>query len=853
VRTRPGSPYPLGATWDGSGVNFALFSETATGVELSLFDGDGPGEVARIGISEHTDQIWHVYLPEARPGQRYGYRVHGPWEPRQGHRFNPAKLLIDPYSKAIDGAVRWSDHLFGYKIGDPDGDLARDDRDSAAGMPKSVVIDPAFTWGGDRAPRIPWNESLIYEVHVKGFTARHPDVPEALRGTYAGLSAPPVLDYLRALGITAVELMPIHQSVADKHLVDRGLTNYWGYNSIGFFAPDVRYAATGGRGQQVAEFKTMVKRLHDAGIEVILDVVYNHTGEGNHLGPTLCFRGIDNAAYYRLSGEDRRYYLDYTGCGNTLDMTHPRVLQLIMDSLRYCILEMHVDGFRFDLASALARELHDVDRLGAFFDIIHQDPVISQVKLIAEPWDLGDGGYQVGNFPVLWAEWNGEYRDTVRRFWKGDEGQAGAFGYRLTGSSDLYARSGRRPYASVNFVTAHDGFTLRDLVSYDGKHNEANGEDNRDGTDQNLSWNCGAEGPTDDRAVLALRGRQMRNFLATLLLSQGVPMLSAGDEVARTQRGNNNAYCQDSELTWFDWRLDRGARDLLAFTRALVQLRRRHPVLRRRHFFQGRRIRGSEVKDLSWFRPDGREMTEADWDNAHTRCLGLRLSGDAIDEVDAAGQPIVDDTLLLLLNAHHEPVGFVLPASRPHVRWQGVLDTSAADGAANARARRAGQTYHLGGRSLALLRLAAEERRARAPEAPRRDRRDRMPDTVKILVVDDDAEMRALLVDELRHEGYEVADAADGASAVLACRSAAFDVILMDKNMPGPSGLDLLPGFRRTCPHARIIMMTAFGDVPSYVEAAEKGAADFLFKPFRIDEMKAAIRKALAAEASPPA
>jgi isoamylase len=853
MRTRPGNPYPLGATWDGSGVNFAIFSESATGVELCLFDGDGAGEVARIAISEHTDQIWHVYLPEVRPGQRYGYRVHGPYEPRNGHRFNPAKLLLDPYGKAIDATIRWSDHLFGYEVGNPAADLKPDDRDSAAGMPKSVVIDPAFTWGGDRPPRIPWNESLIYEVHVKGFTARHPDVPKSLRGTYAGLSAPPAIEYLKALGITAVELMPIQQFVADKHLVDRGLTNYWGYNSIGFFAPDVRYAATSGLGQQVAEFKTMVKVLHDVGIEVILDVVYNHTGEGNHLGPTLCFRGIDNAAYYRLSAEDRRYYVDYTGCGNTLDMTHPRVLQLIMDSLRYWILEMHVDGFRFDLASALARELHDVDRLGAFFDIIHQDPVISQVKLIAEPWDLGDGGYQVGNFPVLWAEWNGEYRDTIRRFWKGDEGQAGALGHRLTGSSDLYARNGRRPYASINFVTAHDGFTLRDLVSHDAKHNEANGEDNRDGSDQNLSWNCGVEGPTDDPAILALRQRQMRNFLGTLLLSQGVPMLSAGDEVARTQRGNNNAYCQDNELSWFDWRLDRDARDLLAFTRALVQFRHTHPVLRRRHFFQGRRIRGSEVKDLSWLRPDAREMAEPDWDNPHTRCLGLRLAGDAIDETDPAGQPIVDDTLLLLLNAHHESVGFVLPASRPHVRWEPVLDTSVADGRVSARAQRAGATYHLAGRSLALLRLAPEERPVGAPGAPHRSRRTRMPETVKVLVVDDDAEMRALLVDELRHEGYQVADAADGAEAVLACRTSAFDVILMDKNMPGPSGLDLLPGFRRTCPHAHIIMMTAFGDVPSYVEAAEKGAADFLFKPFRIDEMKAAIKKALAADASPPA
>jgi glycogen operon protein len=714
MRTRPGNPYPLGATWDGSGVNFALFSENAAGVELCLFDADGSSEVARVPLTEQTDQIWHAYLPEIRPDQRYGYRVHGPWSPEEGHRFNPAKLLLDPYAKAIDGSVRWSDALFGYEIGHPEADLKRDDRDSATGMPKSVVIDPAFTWGADRPPRIPWSESLIYEVHVKGFTARHPDVPKALRGTYAGLGSPSAIDYLHRLGVTAVEVMPIHHFVDDKHLVDRGLSNYWGYNSIGFFAPDMRYAAGGGLGRQVAEFKTMVKQLHDVGIEVILDVVYNHTAEGNHLGPTLGFRGIDNAAYYRLVGDQRRYYMDYTGCGNTLDMTHPRVLQLIMDSLRYWVLEMHVDGFRFDLAAALARELHDVDRLGAFFDIIHQDPVISQVKLIAEPWDLGAGGYQIGNFPVLWAEWNSEYRDTVRRFWKGDEGQAGSLGYRLTGSSDLYAQSGRRPYASINFITAHDGFTLHDLVSYNDKHNEDNGEDNRDGTDNNQSWNCGAEGPTDDAVVLALRGRQMRNFLATLLLSQGVPMLVAGDEVARTQRGNNNAYCQDSELSWFDWKNERGTRDLLAFTRTLVELRRTHPVLRRRHFFYGRATRGSAVKDLAWFRPDGREMSDDDWANGLTRCLGLRLSGDAIDEVDADGQPIRDDTLLLLLNAHHEPVAFVLPAHRPHVRWEPVLDTRVADGTPHGRARRGGDAYELDGRSLALLRLRG---RASAPSA----------------------------------------------------------------------------------------------------------------------------------------
>ncbi len=708
MKTRPGNPYPLGATWDGSGVNFALFSEHAAGVELCLFDGrDGNQEVARIAMREQTDQVWHIYLPEARPGQRYGYRVHGPYDPANGHRFNPAKLLLDPYAKAIDGTVRWSDTLFGYPIGHLDADLARDDRDSAANTPKSTVIDPAFTWGDDRPLRIPWNETIIYEVHVKGFTARHPDIPKALRGTYAGLACPAALDYLRVLGVTALELLPVHQFVADKHLVERGLTNYWGYNSIGFFAPDIRYASGGGLGQQVTEFKTMVKTLHQAGIEVILDVVYNHTGEGNHLGPTLCFRGVDNASYYRLVPDDRRYYMDYTGCGNSLNMTHPHTLQLIMDSLRYWILEMHVDGFRFDLASTLARELHEVDRLGAFFDIIHQDPVISQAKLIAEPWDLGEGGYQVGNFPVLWAEWNGQFRDTGRSYWKGDEGHAGALGYRLTGSSDLYGKGGRRPYASINFVTAHDGFTLHDLVSYNEKHNDPNGEDNRDGTDDNRSWNCGAEGHTDDPGVLGLRERQKRNFLATLLLSQGVPMLLGGDEIGRTQQGNNNAYCQDNEIGWVDWKLDKRRRDLLAFTAHVIALRRQHPVLRRRQFFYGRRIRGSEVKDLAWFRPDGKEMSEEDWTNPQTRCLGLRLAGDAIEEVDIQGDRIADDTLLILLNGHHEALPFTLPAHRPGVKWELLLDTRTPEGRRLHRPMKGGDVYSLESRCIALLRLQA--------------------------------------------------------------------------------------------------------------------------------------------------
>ena len=700
VRKRPGCPYPLGATWDGSGVNFALFSENAQSVELCLFD---DGRETRVPVTEQTEQVWHVYLPEARPGVRYGYRVQGPWEPSEGHRFNAAKLLLDPYARALDGTLKWSDAVFGYAVGHADADLTSDGRDSAPEMPKSVVVDTAFTWGSDRPPRTPWNQTVIYEMHVKGFTARHPAVPRHLRGTYAGLVAPAALAHLRELGVTAVELMPIHHFVTEKHLRDRGLTNYWGYNSIAFFAPDIRYASTRAVGGHVNEFKTMVKVLHEEGIEVILDVVYNHTAEGNQLGPTLCFRGIDNAAYYRLVPDDRRYYVDYTGCGNTLDMTHPRTLQLIMDSLRYWIQEMHVDGFRFDLASALARELNDVDRLGAFFDIIHQDPVISQVKLIAEPWDVGEGGYQVGNFPYQWAEWNGIYRDTVRAFWKGDEGQVGSMGHRLTGSSDLYGRDGRRPYASVNFVTAHDGFTLEDLVSYNDKHNEANGEDNRDGHDHNLSWNCGVEGPTDDGKIQHLRDRQKRNLLATLLLSQGVPMLCAGDEMRRTQRGNNNAYCQDNEISWLDWSLDRRSKALLDFTRQLVRLRRQHPVLRRKQFFYGRAIY-SDVKDLTWFRPDGREMADVDWKNPGTRALGLRLAGDAIDEVDERGERIVDDTFLILINSFWEPVPFVLPAHKSGVRWEPLLDTREAAAPQTARALRGGATYDLDARSLALFR-----------------------------------------------------------------------------------------------------------------------------------------------------
>jgi isoamylase len=701
----PGRPYPQGATWDGAGVNFALFSENATSVELCLFDSkDGDRETSRIRLTERTDQVWHAYLPEARPGQIYGYRVHGPYEPREGHRFNPSKLLIDPYAKAIANPVRWSDAAFGYVIGHPDADLSFDERDSAPYAPKCVVIDPAFSWGGDTRLQTPFHKTLIYELHIKGFTARHPEIPKDVRGTYAAMTHPSVVEYLLSLGVTAIEILPVHQSIAGRHLIDKGLTDYWGYNSIAFFAPDVRYADGGNLGQQVVDFKTMVKTLHREGIEVILDVVYNHTGEGSQLGPTVCFRGIDNAAYYRLVPEDRRYYMDYTGCGNTLNMTHPRTLQLITDSLRYWVLEMHVDGFRFDLASALARELHEVDRLGAFFDIIHQDPVISQVKLIAEPWDLGEGGYQVGNFPVLWAEWNGLYRDVVRGFWKGDAGLVDDLAYRLTGSSDLYERGGRRPYASINYVSVHDGFTLADLVSYNEKHNEANLDENRDGENHNLSWNCGVEGPTTDPKVLALRSQQQRNLLATLLLSQGVPMLQAGDEIGRTQLGNNNAYCQDNDISWVDWSLDEPRRELFEFTRMLIRLFLKHPVLRRRKFFQGRKIRGSEIKDVAWFRPDGQEMAEEDWRQDLARSIGFRLAGDAIDEVDERGNRIVDDTLLIFMNAHSEHVKYKMPPHRAGWQWELLFDTRYVAGPRKRRRTiKEGRNYSVGARSLALF------------------------------------------------------------------------------------------------------------------------------------------------------
>ena len=708
-RIWPGRPYPLGATWDGTGVNFALFSEHATGVELCLFNEPDAGVASgRIRLRERTDLVWHGYVPGLAPGQLYGYRVHGPYDPERGFRFNPAKLVIDPYAKALAGQFRWGDEVFGYRAGDPAADLARDDRDSAGSVPKAMVIDPAFDWEGDRPPRIPWHRSVLYEVHVKGFTVRHPGVPAALRGTYAGLTAPAALDHLTSLGITAVELLPVHHHLDEHAVVEGGLTNYWGYNSIAFFAPDARYGASSAPGAVVAEFKAMVRALHRAGLEVILDVVYNHTAEGDQLGPTCSFRGIDNRAYYRLAPGRPRYYRDYTGCGNTFDLRQPRAIQLVMDSLRYWILEMHVDGFRFDLAPTLARQSEAVERASRFFEMIHQDPVLSQVKLIAEPWDLGEGGYQLGNFPVGWAEWNGRYRDAIRRYWRGDPGQVADLAYRLTGSSDLYQDDGRRPYASVNFVTAHDGFTLADLVSYTTKHNEANGEGNRDGTTDNLSWNGGVEGPTEDPRVLALREQQMRNFLATLFLSQGIPMLCGGDEIGRTQRGNNNAYCQDNELSWLNWELDDRGRRLLDFTRRLVRLRHTHPELRRRRFFQGRPLCAADMKDLTWHRPDGAEMTEAEWRESTLRAFGYRLCGEAMDEVDDRGAPVTGDTLLVLLNAHSDAVRFVLPDAHPGVRWELLVDTSDKDARGFERFE-VGERVMASARSLWLLRAITRD------------------------------------------------------------------------------------------------------------------------------------------------
>jgi isoamylase len=706
VKTWLGHPYPLGATWLGNGVNFALFSEAATSVDLCLFDNvDASQENVRIPVTEHTDQVWHVFLPDVRPGQLYGFRVSGPYDPERGLRFNSAKLLLDPYAKAIAGEVNWADEMFGYVVGGENEDLTQDFRDDAWGVPKSVVIDNAFDWQGDRKPGIPLHRSLIYELHVKGFSKLWPEMPEELRGTYAGLGNVAAIDYFTKLGVTAVELLPVHAHIDDKVLIDRGLKNYWGYNTIGFFAPHAAYSSSGQMGEQIIEFKSMVRNLHAAGIEVILDVVYNHTAEGNHLGPTLCFRGIDNLAYYRLRPDDPRFYLDFTGTGNTFNLLHPRALQLVMDSLRYWVLEMHVDGFRFDLASTLARDHEGVNKLHAFFETIHQDPVLSQVKLIAEPWDVGEGGYQVGNFPVLWAEWNGKYRDTMRSFWKGNEGRVGEMAYRLTGSPDLYQHNGRRPYASINFVTAHDGFTLTDLVSYNEKHNEANGDDNRDGDNNNQSWNCGVEGPTDDPQINALRERQRRNFLTTLFLSQGVPMLCGGDEWGRTQNGNNNAYCQDNEISWFNWERDEKQNQLLGFTRKLIQLRRDHPVFRRPKFFQGRRIRGSEIRDVMWFNPGGNEMTEEEWAHPFVRCLGMLLSGDTMDVFNFQGEPIRDDTFLLLINAHYEPIPFVLPGQE-HIEWQLILDTMNAEGFfTDPKKFASGDDVDLGGRAACLLQL----------------------------------------------------------------------------------------------------------------------------------------------------
>jgi len=672
-----GKAYPLGATYDGSGTNFALFSEVAERVELCLFDDDGDGGLreTRITLPEVDGFVWHGFIPNIEPGQRYGYRVHGPYDPAAGHRCNPNKLVLDPYAKAIDGQFDWGQPLFSYNFGDPD---SRNDDDSAPNMPKSVVINPYFDWGVDRPPSHDYADTVIYEAHVKGLTQTHPDIPDNIRGTYAAVAHPAIVEHLQNLGINAIELMPVHHFANDSTLIDKGLSNYWGYNTIGFLAPDSKYSSSPNPGGQVQEFKAMVRTLHEAGIEVILDVVYNHTAEGNHMGPTLSFRGIDNAAYYRLVDDDKRYYMDYTGTGNSLNVGHPHALQLIMDSLRYWVIEMHVDGFRFDLASTLAREFYDVDRLATFFELVQQDPVVSQVKLIAEPWDVGPGGYQVGNFPPLWTEWNGKYRDTVRDYWRGEPATLDEFASRITGSADLYEQTGRRPFASINFVIAHDGFTLRDLVSYNEKHNEANGEDNNDGESHNRSWNCGAEGPTDDPEVNALRSRQQRNFITTLLLSQGVPMLAHGDELGRTQQGNNNVYCQDSELSWIDW--ESADTELLEFTQKVSALRSAHPVFRRRRFFNGRPVRRPgepRLPDIGWYAPDGSEMTDEDWDAGYAKSMAVYLNGQGIPDRDERGQRIVDDSFYMCFNAHYEPIEFVLPPSDFAEQWVEVINTAA--------------------------------------------------------------------------------------------------------------------------------------------------------------------------------
>jgi glycogen operon protein len=669
----PGVPYPLGATWDGEGVNFTLVTENATAVELCLFATPYGKETARIKLNERSHHVWHGYIPEIKPGQLYGFRVHGPYEPENGHRFNPNKVLIDPYAKAVSGNILWDNAVFGYNIGSTQQDLSISETDSAPYVPKSVVIDPRFDWEGDQAPKIPYNKTVIYETHVKGFTYLHPEIPKAMRGTYAGIAHPVTIQYLRELGVTAIELMPVHHFINDHNLVQKGLTNYWGYNTLAFFAPEARYSATGALGQQVIEFKNMVKELHKAGIEVILDVVYNHTAEGNHLGPTLSFRGVDNAEYYRLT-ENRRYYMDYTGTGNTLNAMSPNVLRLIMDSLRYWVLEMHVDGFRFDLASTLARELHEVDRLGSFFDIIHQDPVISQVKLIAEPWDVGEGGYQVGKFPVGWAEWNGKYRDSVRDFWRGDNGMIAELSLRFTGSPDLYFKEYRHPFASINFITAHDGFTLHDLVSYNQKHNSQNGENNKDGEDHNRSWNCGVEGPTTDPFIIELRNRQKRNMLATMFLSQGVPMVLSGDEFGRSQQGNNNAYCQDNEISWLDWK--KADKDLLRFTCSLIHFYRAHPVFARRRWFKGQPIKDIGIEDIAWYLPDGTLMQERDWNNGFSKSLAVYLNGKTLRATGPTGEMILDDNFYIIFNAYNEPLEYRIPTERYGSSWLLVLDTA---------------------------------------------------------------------------------------------------------------------------------------------------------------------------------
>jgi isoamylase len=693
-----GTRYPFGATYDGVGTNFAIYSEVAERVEVCLFDADGAE--TGVALPEVDGFVWHGYLPGIGPGQRYGFRVHGPYDPKAGLRCNPHKLLLDPYAKAVEGDIDWDESLFGYVLGDPD---RMSERDSAPHLPKCVVANPYFEWGDDRPPRRPYHETLIYEAHVRGLTIRHPDVPDELRGTYAGIAHPAIIEHLTKLGVTAIELMPVHQFIHDHGLVERGLRNYWGYNTIGFMAPHHGYAASRQSGQQVPEFKAMVKALHAAGIEVILDVVYNHTAEGNHLGPTLSFRGIDNPSYYRLVEDQPQYYMDYTGTGNSLNVRNPYAMQLLMDSLRYWVLEMHVDGFRFDLAAALAREFYDVDRLSTFFEVVQQDPVVSQVKLIAEPWDVGPGGYQVGNFPPLWTEWNGRYRDTVRDFWRGEPGTLAELASRISGSADLYQDDGRRPVASINFVTCHDGFTLLDLVSYNEKHNEANGEGNRDGESHNRSWNCGAEGPTDNPDINALRAKQRRNFLTTLLLSQGTPMLSHGDELGRSQRGNNNGYCQDNEVTWVDWA--NADTELIEFVSILSKFRAEHPLFRRRRFFDGRPVRraaGMPLPDLAWFTPDAREMTEDDWEADFGRCVGLFLNGDGIRERDARGGQITDDSFLLCFNAHHEPVEFTLPPPEYGASWRAVIATDVPD-VADAPLADAGSRVIVPARSLLVL------------------------------------------------------------------------------------------------------------------------------------------------------